>query len=46
MNCVWDYVGFAIWFVGLGYIAMWPLVAVTARSAPMLTPPLHRGRPC
>jgi hypothetical protein len=20
---VWDYIGFAVWFAGLGYIAMW-----------------------
>lgn len=23
MNRVWDYIGFAVWFAGLGYIAMW-----------------------
>jgi hypothetical protein len=23
MNRVWDYAGFAVWFVGLGYIAVW-----------------------
>ena len=25
MNCVRDYISFAVWFVGLGYIVMWPL---------------------
>ena len=25
MNRVRDYLGFAVWFAGLGYIAMWPL---------------------
>lgn len=25
MNRVWDYIGFAVWFAGLGYIAMWLL---------------------
>jgi hypothetical protein len=25
MNRVWDYIGFAIWFAGLGYIVMWLL---------------------
>jgi hypothetical protein len=25
MNRVWDYVGFAVWFTGLGYIVMWLL---------------------
>ncbi len=23
MNRVWDYIGFAVWFAGLGYIVMW-----------------------
>jgi hypothetical protein len=23
MNRVWDYISFAVWFAGLGYIAMW-----------------------
>jgi ABC-type transport system involved in cytochrome bd biosynthesis fused ATPase/permease subunit len=23
MNRVWDYIGFAVWFAGLGYIALW-----------------------
>ncbi len=27
MNCLWDYVGFAIWFAGLGYLVLWPLSA-------------------
>lgn len=25
MNRVWDYVSFAVWFFGLGYIVMWLL---------------------
>ncbi len=25
MNRFWDYFGFAVWFIGLGYIVMWPL---------------------
>ena len=38
MNRVWDYIGFAVWFAGLGYIAMWlagPVDHVT------LPPALH-----
>lgn len=38
MNRVWDYIGFAVWFAGLGYIAMWLL------GSPyhlMLPPSLH-----
>ncbi len=27
MNRVQDYFGFAMWFLGLGYIALWPLTA-------------------
>ncbi len=27
MNRVKDYVQFAVWFVGLGYMALWPLTA-------------------
>jgi hypothetical protein len=27
MNRVWDYMGFVIWFLGLGYIALWPLAS-------------------
>jgi hypothetical protein len=23
MNRVWDYIGFTVWFAGLGYIVMW-----------------------
>ena len=23
INRVWDYIGFAVWFAGLGYIALW-----------------------
>jgi cytochrome b561 len=25
MNRVWDYLGFTVWFAGLGYIVMWLL---------------------
>ena len=25
MSRVWDYIGFAVWFAGLGYIVMWLL---------------------
>jgi hypothetical protein len=25
MNRVWDYIGFAVWFAGLGYIVLWLL---------------------
>jgi hypothetical protein len=25
MNRFWDYSGFAVWFIGLGYIVTWPL---------------------
>jgi hypothetical protein len=34
MNRVWDYIGFAVWFAGLGYIVMWLL-----RSPDLLLPP-------
>ena len=25
MNRIKDYIGFAIWFAGLGYVALWPV---------------------
>ncbi len=33
MNCLRDYVGFAIWFAGVGYIVLWPLSASGASGA-------------
>jgi hypothetical protein len=38
MNRVWDYIGFVIWFAGLGYIVMW-LVGSTDHLT--LPPGLH-----
>ncbi len=38
MNRVLDYMGFALWFLGLGYMALWPL---TAHDALYLSPGLH-----
>ncbi len=38
MNRVWDYIGFAVWFAGLGYIVMW-LLGSSDRLA--LSPGLH-----
>ena len=38
MNRVQDYIGFALWFVGLGYMALTPL---TAHDALHLSPGLH-----
>jgi len=38
MNRVWDYVFFAIWFVGLGYVALWLL---GSPGHLMLPPGLH-----
>jgi hypothetical protein len=38
MNRVWDYLGFVIWFVGLGYIVLWLLGMA---DHPMLSPALH-----
>jgi hypothetical protein len=38
MNRVGDYIGFVVWFVGLGYIVLW-LVAMIAE--PILPPALH-----
>ncbi len=38
MNRVRDYMGFALWFLGLGYMALWPL---TAHDALHLSPGSH-----
>jgi len=38
MNRVWDYAGFVVWFVGLGYIVMWLIASPEHR---MLPPALH-----
>ena len=38
MNRVWDYIGFAVWFAGLGYIAMW---LVGSPDHLVLPPALH-----
>ena len=38
MNRVWDYIGFAVWFAGLGYIVMWLLGSPTHLTLP---PALH-----
>jgi hypothetical protein len=38
MNRVWDYIGFAVWFAGLGYIGMW-LFGTPGQL--MLSPGLH-----
>ena len=38
MNRVWDYVGFAVWFAGLGYIVMWLL---SSPDLLLLPPALH-----
>jgi hypothetical protein len=38
MNRVWDYIGFAVWFVGLGYIVMWLL---SSPDLLLLPPALH-----
>ena len=27
MNRIKDYIGFAVWFAGLGYIALWPITS-------------------
>jgi len=32
MNRVWDYAGFAVWFVGLGYIMLWLADADDSRA--------------
>ena len=38
MNRVWDYAGFIVWFMGLGYIVMWLIGSPEHR---MLPPILH-----
>jgi hypothetical protein len=38
MNRVWDHIGFAIWFAGLGYIVMWLL---SSPDLLLLPPALH-----
>jgi hypothetical protein len=38
MNRVWDYISFAVWFAGLGYIALW---AFGPSEQLMLSPGLH-----
>jgi hypothetical protein len=38
MNRVWDYIGFAVWFAGLGYIALW---AFGSPEQLVLSPGLH-----
>jgi hypothetical protein len=38
MNRVWDYIGFAVWFAGLGYIVLW---AFASPEHLMLSPGLH-----
>ncbi|MCW5688511.1 MAG: hypothetical protein KIT76_08205 [Pseudolabrys sp.] len=37
MNRVWNYLSFAVWFVGLSYMALWPL----AIEQPMLSAAMH-----
>jgi hypothetical protein len=38
MNRVWDYAGFAVWFIGLGTVVLW---LVGSFEHPMLPPALH-----
>ena len=38
MHRVWDYIGFAVWFAGLGYIVMWLL---SSPDLLLLPPALH-----
>ena len=38
MRRVWDYIGFAVWFAGLGYIVMWLL---RSPDLLLLPPALH-----
>ena len=38
MNRVWEYISFVIWFLGLGYIVMWPLASTDHVT---LSPALH-----
>jgi len=38
MNRIWEYISFVIWFLGLGYIVLWPL----ASTGHLILPPaLH-----
>ena len=37
MDRVRNYISFVVWFVGLGYVALWPL----AMTSPLLSPGLH-----
>jgi len=34
MNRIKDYVGFVVWFVGLGYIVLWPVTAAVLGGKP------------
>ena len=34
MNRIKDYIGFAIWFAGLGYIALWPVTSPDSGGKP------------
>ena len=34
MNRIKDYIGFAIWFAGLGYIALWPITSTDLGGKP------------
>lgn len=38
MNRVWDYAGFIVWFMGLGYLVMWLIGSPEYR---MLAPAFH-----
>jgi len=38
MNRVWDYIGFIVWFMGLGYLVMWLIGSPEHR---MLPPAFH-----
>ena len=37
MNRVWDYVHFAVWLLGIGYIVLWPLTSFD-HGAPFAAP--------
>ncbi len=39
MNRVWDYAGFVVWFLGLGYIVLWLIASPGHRIS--LPPALH-----
>lgn len=34
MNRIRDYIGFAIWFAGLGYVALWPVTSPDSDGRP------------